>query len=43
MLPLNSSFTYECNIMFKVSIEDGEMVVPYVQFFSKERIETYKS
>ena len=43
MLPLNCSFTYECNIMFKVSIDDGEMFVPYAHIFSKEQIGTYKS
>ena len=39
MLPLNCSFTYECNIMFKVSIDDGEMFVPYAHIISKEQIE----
>ena len=43
MLPLNCSFTYECDIMFKVSIDDGEMFVPYAHIFSEERIGTYKS
>ena len=43
MLPLNSSFTYECTTMFKVSIEDGETFVPHVHIFSKERTATYKS
>ena len=43
MLPLSSSLTYECNIMFKESIEDGEMFVPYVHILSTEQIGTYKS
>ena len=29
--------------MFKASIDDGEMFVPYAHIFSKERIGTYKS
>ena len=43
MLPFDSSFTEECNIMLKVANEDGEMFVPYVHILSKEPIETYRS